>query len=224
MKLRNLMLTGLAALVIGAGSSKAQEVYDDFSSGSLNTGKWTESGFFEEHLVRGGVYHTHQINPGNAEFTLKINRQFLAGETLEHDVNYVSGEGNQQFQYLFNESTWAGGYTWEGVCSTPSPGCNGIGYWNGETDVGIQKGVYHRKLDFLEDRIIVTTTRPNGTQIVHTAISDGTPFLPPYTVRLIPHTGYDGVTNFDFDNFIISQNPVPSEEKSWGQIKALYKN
>lgn len=193
--------------------------YDDFSNGSLNPDKWTESTlttYLDEHFISsedGGVYHTAQLNPGNADVVFTPTREFNPGEILEHTVNYVSGEGNQQFQYMFNDATWSGGYTWLEDCTTPSPGCNGIGHWNGDTDVGAQLGVYNRRLEFLEDRIFITTTRPDGTQINHTAIDDGSGNLvPPYTVHLIPHTGHNGITHFDFDNFEICVEEEPPQD------------
>ncbi|MCD4760041.1 right-handed parallel beta-helix repeat-containing protein [archaeon] len=190
--------------------------YDDFSGETLDLTKWIEStnyGYFDEHFVQEGVYHTQQLTPKDADVILLVNRDFYPGSVLEHDVNYVSGEGNQQFQYMFNVPTLYGGFAWLEPCSTPSPGCNGIGHWNGDTDVGIQKGIYHRKLEFLDNSIKITTTRPDGTKIIHTLVSGSNTLEPPYKIYLIPHTGHNGVAQFDFDNFLIIKKPISNPIK-----------
>lgn len=202
----------LAAIVVGAIASlglanKANgELYDDFSSGSLDTTKWVESTsltFTDDHFVdpKEEVYHIAQYTPSDRDTILTLTRQFFPGETLEHDIIYRSGSGNQQTQLMINNGL---NYTYADECSTPSPGCGGVGHWNGDTDVGVQIGTYHRHYEFFDDHILMATTRPDSTTITHNIIN----ISQPYAIGFTTHTGNNGIMHFDFDNFYVNRIPA----------------
>ncbi len=175
-------------------------VYDDFSSGALNTQKWTESIFnapvhADEHLVnpQEQAYHVKQNTEGDTGTVLTPTRQFKAGESLRYQITYHGGSGNNMYQPLIN-----GNYppALNGTCNFPTAGCGPIGYWNALPDVGNQTGTYKISYKFFSNHILMTTIRPDGTSISHDYIS----VTSPYSIGLNIHTGHNGLLHFDVDN------------------------
>ena len=84
----------------------ASTLYDDFSGSSLDSSKWIVKDTFEHwpflqysYLdTTNQVYHQEQTNiDGSRETMLEMNHLFFVGDSVEYDVNYVSGNGNCHF-------------------------------------------------------------------------------------------------------------------------------
>jgi len=175
-------------------------LYDDFSSGPLNTNKWIElqfhnDPFTDEHFVNTteGVYHIAQISVGDAETNLRPIINFTAGHSFSYEVIYKGGSGNHFSQPLIN-----GNYpsTQTNPCLA-SGGCGPIGYWNGVPDLGAQIGTYRINFDFFQNQVRMTAIRPDNITIINTFTGNSAP----YTLDINTHTGHNGLMHFDYDNF-----------------------
>ncbi|MEA3343306.1 MAG: hypothetical protein U9Q92_04005 [archaeon] len=164
-------------------------VYDDFSSGTLDSNKWYEviatdrgTGMVDEHYVEDGVYHTAQVNMRDGGTGLVVkNLVFKSGDTIEYDVNYISGEGNRQSTMILNGNA----YRWVF-----------LGYWN-EIAGNNDYGVHHIKLTFLSEGVYGELTRPNGD--IDTHLWDEYP-AEEYTFGIVTRTGHNGLVHMDYDN------------------------
>ncbi len=175
-------------------------LYDDFSSGSLNLNKWSESTnfqvnlFTDEHFVNAteGAYHIKQNIQQDTETNLVPNRQFVAGDLFSYDLIYLGGSGNHFSQPLIN-----GNYppTQIEPCLA-SGGCGPVGYWNGVPDLDAQIGVYHVTYEFSQSQVKMTTIRPDNLTIINTFTGNSAPF----TLTINTHTGHNGLMHFDIDN------------------------
>lgn len=184
-------------------------LYDDFSSGVLDSTKWTESQynnreFTEQHFVdnSSGRYHVIQSTPTDRETNLTIKYQFQPGDTLDYQAFYYGGSGNNASQILIDNK-------YIPFCDpnpTPSPGSGCISYWNGLSDVGNQIGLYQIHQDFFSNSIVQTLIRPDGTEFIHTFSG----FIPPHDYTINTHTGHDGTLDFEYDNFYINGIPEPN--------------
>ncbi len=183
-------------------------LYDDFSSGTLNTLLWQESSqapypdFHGIDQVRQ-TYRVIQNTMGDRGVVLTPTSTFNAGDIFEYDVIYNAGTGNHLFQLFHN-----GGYNGS-VNPNPTPisGSIGIGYWNQTPDASNGLGTYHFEHDFLENgQILETVTRPDHSIRQYT-ISN---LSEPYTLGLNVHTGHNGLMDFEIDNVYISQIPSPA--------------
>lgn len=209
--MRKSLIALIAATIFGiVPSAKADLVlYDNFSSTALNNTKWTESTwhgrpFTDQHAINPleQRYQLIQDNRGDAETILTPTRQFVAGDTLQFDIYYNSGEGNNLTQILIN-----GNYPpIVDPQTTPLPGSGTIGFWNGIPDVGNEFGKYTIKQEFFSDRILMTTVRPNGTSIQHTLSG----ISGPYSIGINTHTGHNGTLHFDIDNVYVNSVPEPA--------------
>ncbi|MBU2477111.1 right-handed parallel beta-helix repeat-containing protein [Candidatus Micrarchaeota archaeon] len=140
-------------------------VYDDFSSGVLDSSKWLEAQdpegqpLTEEHFVDliQENYHTANFSAGDMRTVLHlIEHTFLPGETLEYDVNYISGTGNRAIVIFVDNGPldraslvpWGGG---------------SIGYNGQEFAAGNEFGLYHVKLKFKETGIDITVIKPDDS-------------------------------------------------------------
>jgi hypothetical protein len=202
----------LALLVAGTlalGSARAGSVLwtDDFSSGSLNPARWTQTTFNGRALpqevgVSDGAYRVGVTSAGDREVVLSPNYSFQAGDKLMLDLIYVSGTGNNLMNTLVNDSY----PTKVEPQTTPNPGSGTIGYWNGAPDTGSEFGTYHLEYLFFNDRVQQTTTRPDGTTIQHTLYSANSIDR---TLGINIHTGHDGLTNMNIDNVTLETIPEP---------------
>lgn len=204
--LASLLIAGTLAL----GSAKAGSVLwtDDFSSGSLDPTRWTQSTFNNRGLpqevgVSDEVYHVGVTSQGDREVVLSPNYSFQSGDRMAFDLIYSAGSGNNLMNTLIN-----GSYPTEvKPQTTPNPGSGTIGYWNGAPDTGSELGTYHLEYLFFDDSIQQTTTRPNGTSIQHTLYSANSTDR---TLGINIHTGHDGLINMNLDNFVLETVPEPS--------------
>lgn len=220
MKLKNLMLTGLAALVLGTSSTNAQEriLYDNFESGSLDPDKWEirqdieGQPFMEEYGILNegisSVYHTKTTNGGRV--ALVPVHEFIAGESLEYDVNHISGEGNRGNILLVTTTNFPSGYY----------GRHGIVDPNSGPSVPFDFGVYHIKLKVNANSLEIIRITADGSIMAHTdTLTD-----PNARYKFYIESWADDDAHLDYDDFYItSDQPIRNEEKSWSQIKRLYK-
>ncbi len=200
----------LFSFIINSAFASAS-VYDDFSTGPLDTSKWTEFPYndpnIDEHYVDTveQVYHAAQPTVvGNRQTFLKMNRLMNTGETLEFDAILVNRIGNAHMWMWFDGQP----ENWTHItpCSTPSPGCAMIGYWNGEHDVGTALGKYHIKIVYDEGQASVTFTRPDNTTITDIM---GLTSSPTHMFGVSTLTGHNGEIHFDYDNFEITTEQEP---------------
>lgn len=202
MKITAVYLLFIFALMISSVSAtQVCEVYDDFSSGSLNLSKWTESTFHgdpftDEHFVNSseGSYHVKQNVAGDAETNLQPNILFNSGDSFSYEAIYHGGSGNHQSQPLINENYPP---TQLETCLFLTAGCGPIGYWNDYPDLGAQIGTYKIKFEFSSNEVKMTAIRPDNITVINTFTGNSEP----YTLEINTHTGHNGLMHFDFDNF-----------------------
>ncbi len=200
-------------------------LYDDFSSGVLDTNKWIEDNLFhgtpftDEHWVNASEeYHIQQNIQGDRETNLAPNRQFISGENFSYEVLYNGGSGNHFSQPLIN-----GNYppTQVEICSAPG-GCGPIGFWNGVPDLEAQIGIYNITYEFFSNQVKMTSTRPDGVVVINTFTGNSEP----YTLTINTHTGNNGLMHFDYDNFKLYRvNVAPNwsliSDQTWDEDTAL---
>ncbi len=192
-----------------ASAVQVCDLYDDFSSGALNSSKWEESTFHgdpftDEHFVNvtEEVYRIAQNSPGDAETNLAPKRHFIAGESFSYDIIYNGGSGNHFSQPLIN-----GNYPPSQIESCLAPGgCGPIGFWNGVPDLQAQIGVYKINFSFSPNEVKMIAIRPDNVTIINTFTGNSEP----YNITINTHTGHNGLMHFDYDNVVIcSEQSVP---------------
>ncbi len=197
--MKKLWILGILGLLLIMPSVNAEcGVYDDFSSGTLDSNKWEEviatdmgTGMVDEHYVENGVYHTAQVNIADRGTGLVVkNVVFRPGDTIEYDVNYIFGYGNRISTMILNGNA----YRWAF-----------FGYWNGIAGNN-DYGTHHIKLTFLSEGVYGELTRPNGDK--HTHLWDEYP-AEEYTFGIVTRTGHNGTVHMDYDNVEICN---PTEE------------
>ncbi|MDO8460083.1 MAG: hypothetical protein Q7S74_03170 [Nanoarchaeota archaeon] len=180
-------------------------LYDDFSSGFLDSTKWIESTFHgdpftDEHFVNISeeAYHIEQNIEGDRETNLEPTRLFNAGDSFYYEVVYKGGSGNHQSQPLIN-----GNYPPSQIesCNYPIAGCGAIGYMNDFPDLGAQIGTYRINFEFFHNQVKMTTIRPDNVNIINTFTGNSEP----YKLTINTHTGHNGLMHFDLDNFYINR-------------------
>jgi len=206
-RIKTAFVSGLAALCLSNEANGVMILYDDFSSGALDSSKWTESlfngpPFPEFHAVSSEAYNVYQTSVGDTTIILSPNRQFASGDVFQFDLTYNSGSGNNSVNFLLNNAYIPN----VDPQTTPLPGSGTIGYWNGLPDTGNALGTYTIKESFFSDRVEQTITRPDSTTISH--VYSGASY--PYTFGINPHTGDNGTMNFSIDNAYLGNVPEPS--------------
>ena len=182
-------------------ASQVCQVYDDFTSGILDSERWSESTsitFTDEHFIdtTNENYHVAQYSAVNRDTKLIFNREFFSGEKFKYNLIYHSGSGNQ-YSSVFPWGDDASAIIEN--CTTPSPGCGGVGHWNGDTAIGIQKGIYLVEYQFFDNYIILNFTRPDNTTIWFKMSNVN----PPYHLGVSTSSGHNGIMHFDYDNFVL---------------------
>ncbi len=189
-------------------------VYDDFSSGTLDSNKWYEviatdvgAGMLDEHYVEDGVYHTAQVNIGDRGTGLVVkNVVFKPGDTIEYDVDYVCGYGNRISTMMLNGDAYSATL---------------IGYLNGIHPEGSNEyGTHHVKLTFLGfDGVKVEINRPNGdyNTWIQTYSKFGTYPAEEYTFGIVTRNGHNGLVHMDYDNVVICTDDT-TEIPEFGSI------
>jgi len=201
--MRKAVVSGLAGIlgVAGITGTANSYLYDDFSSGVLDANKWVEKLEaslhnlpVDQHFVTDGVYHTAQLNEADRGIGLVFkDRPFLPGESVEYDVFYNSGSGNNEHNLWVN-----------GNAFTTSI----FGFWNSiaEAGVGNNLGKYHIKVDFSEQGVLANITRPDLTQATINFPYPSTN----YEFGFVTRTGHNGTIHLDYDNVYVNEIPEPS--------------
>lgn len=185
--LRNTILTGLTALTLSSTPAKAI-LYDDFSSGFLDSDKWSEVSNMSEHFVNnfGLFYHTGQTTPSDRENLLMLNRTFNSEEFLNYSINYSSGSGNRIHVISIDNSS--------------SKFYGLFGFWNGIEPAGNDFGTYNMRIDFTDLGTDLTITKPDNSVATRFFSSPGST----HTIGIGTRTGHNGLVNMDYDNFYIN--------------------
>ncbi len=168
--------------------------YDTFHNAPLNTNKWIEttvSGHPDEHFVnvQERRFHVAQLSSGIKDHHLSMVKG-LKDETVEYDVYYNSGSGDQHmhnFQTSPYGAGWNCGFCYLGYSASGTPGL-----W------GTQTGKYHIEADFnsAHEEVDLSIKRPDGT--FWTGTVDLSYTSPPYYPLL--QTSTTGTMHFDYDN------------------------
>jgi len=151
------------ACLFGGSTEAGTLLYDNFSSGTLNTQRWEErlttrtspAVSIDEHYLDtiNQNYHTAQLSQANngGGIELKSLQNLQAGDILEFDVNYVSGNGNHWSAIFWDDSS-----NW-------SHGISAIGHWNEVDSHGGEFGLYHFKGVYGNDKLDFELTTPMGS-------------------------------------------------------------
>ncbi|MFH1824235.1 MAG: hypothetical protein ABH873_03300, partial [Candidatus Firestonebacteria bacterium] len=191
-------------------------VYDDFSGPELDLSKWffeTEldpyaEGHPDEYYVDTALqnYHVKQNTQSNRQLLVSMSRILQPGETLEYDVDYVSGDGNRVTTFHINyvpNGRSLGYYMSEQYgCSY----CGFIGFWNSPGSIGNDFGLYHFKIEFVDDFMRVHVTKPDSSVWTTVIYGNQTSLEAPYKFTFESRTGHNGIMHFDYDNFVIIAN------------------
>jgi hypothetical protein len=216
-KLKTTLLGGLAALILSASPAKGQTyVYDDFESGNLDTDKWTVmqdtegQPLMEEYGIlddgASNVYHMQTSNGGRTALVPK--HEFIAGETLEYEVNHVSGIANRGNLLII-----------QGI-DNPHYSRHGVIDPNSGPTVPFDFGRYNITLKVNSGSVDLIRKNEEGDIMAHN--------LPLSTqggrYKFYIESWADDDAHFDYDNFVLTtEQPVPTEELSWGSLKARFK-
>lgn len=211
---------GLAITSAAITNARADILYDDFSSGSLDTTKWLEDSY-SDHLPFTTIHEVREIN-GNqhyyvfqeatnssdplagGETNLTATREFQSGESLRFDLEFLSKEtGSTWFsRFLVNDTT-------NGSLSPPTG--TYIGWNHGQGRFGWDLGSYDVRVDFLEDRANFTVTDPSGNTLMDTIGSANHPWISsPYEFTINTQATSGASVEFAYDNFRITPVPEPS--------------
>lgn len=192
--LAGLILTG--AMFLGLGNKVNAELYDDFSSPTLNINKWEVrqdtqgQPLMDEGFVTNGVFHTEQLTMGDRRIYLVPKFQFKTGDVIEYDVDVISRQGTYANMVLLTGDQ----YIRIGMRG-PAAGFDEL-------------GVAHMRLEFQPNNLIVTRTQPSGNVLIDNLSLNNPNGL--YELYIGSFTGSDGLAHMDYDNVDISTIPEPS--------------
>ncbi len=191
--------------------------YDYFSLPYLNNQLWIETQdpegqpFMGIHQVSNSKYNVENIGTPDQRVILNlINHTFVPGEHLEYDLNYIYGSGNRIMVIFLN-----GGPVDRLFGDIGCYWCGSIGHNGQDTNIGNAFGLYHTKLDFLNNGINYTVIRPNNSvynQLIPITnwnyASNVYSSAPPWNLGF--ETFSNGAIHTEYDNFVIySNNPNP---------------
>lgn len=203
-------------------ASQICQIYDDFSSGNLDTDKWEirrdVMGFSltNEYWVDNNLenFHIQQSiiegqTPNQKHTYIFPKRKFTTGDILEYDVNLISKEGSYIQMVLLTGSQ----YIRVGI----------FGWWSNSIQGYNELGVSHIKIEFQENNFHLERTTPsNVTLIDNLALTDTNG---EYELYVGGGIGDNGKVHMDFDNFkLCTELSQPTIEErvgfleSWKQI------
>ena len=198
--MKNLLKILGAISLIGLGSARA-DLYDNFSSANLNTNKWEVrqdiegQPLMDEGFVTNGVFHTQQNSIEDKRTYLVPRHQFKSGDTLDYDVNVISGEGN----YGNVDILVGGGYDRVAMGM--------VGYNNGP-QTREEFGTTHIRFSFSENNFNIQEFFPSGEIVINNLpLTD-----PQATYELYIGSFSNGKANIDYDNFYLNGIPAPRFE------------
>ncbi|MFH1209992.1 MAG: hypothetical protein V1663_04350, partial [archaeon] len=181
-------------------SSVDAELYDDFSSGTLNPSLWEirqdpegqplmdEFGVLYEN--NSYVFHTQQNTSEDKRVALVPTHNFTSGDVFEYDVNYISGGGNRGHIFILTTTEYPqGDYIRAGIIG---PGDSGA--FN-------DYGWYHITLTVYDDNLDIRIQHSNGT-----VINGSLPLSnPDAQYKFYIESWSNGAVHLDYDNFEITQ-------------------
>jgi hypothetical protein len=135
-----------------------------------------------------GTYITKQLSKHDSEIRLRVNYALKAGDSIEYDVNHVSGEGNHMSRIVINNL----------YLDEQLSGDGAIGYWNGVHGYGNDFGVYRVKVTYANTEATIEVTQPSGSNKQDTVGITGTD-----SFAIESHSGDNGLFEFDYYNFKI---------------------
>ena len=168
------------------------QVYDNFSSGNLNTSKWEirqdveNQPFMEEYWIDNESlnFHTLQNTTGDHRVYLFPKYNFTTGDVLKYDFNVVSKENN----YIQIDLLTGDQYIRVGI----------MGFIN--TMQGYDElGKSHIKIEFQENNFHLERTSPSNITLIDNlplTKTNGT-----YELYIGSVSGHNGRVHIDYDNF-----------------------
>ena len=165
MSLTQKLAIPIIASTLTAGASAQPILYDDFSSGTLNPNLWQirqdpeGQPLTELYGVGNDYFFAQNINSPDRRTVLSLTgHTFQPGETLDYDVNYVSGTGNRAMVIFID-----GGPLDRNNVGTIPYGGGTIGHNGQDFVAGNTPGLYHIRLGFQSGGLNVDITRPDNS-------------------------------------------------------------
>lgn len=196
--MKKLAIPALAGML--TSSPARGDIYDNFSSGSLNPALWQirqdpeGQPHLDEYDVRNEgnnfVFHTQQNIIGDRRTYLFPMRTFTTGDSIEYDVNLTSREGTYAQMVLLTGDQ----YIRIGMRG-PAAGFDEL-------------GMAHMKLTFQPNNLAVERHTPSGSTLIDNLQlnqQNGT-----YSLYIGSFTGHNGRAHMDFDDFYVNGIPTPS--------------
>lgn len=190
----------VASSALLATALEAQgQLYDDFSSGTLDSSKWEirqdveNQPFMDDYGVRlesgNHVFHTQNSSGGDKRTYLFPTRTFTTGDTIEYDSILTSRDGTYAQMTLVTGSQ----YYRLGM--------------RGQAAGFDEFGIAHNKITFEENLLAIERTTPSGSILYDNlplSTSNG-------NYELYIGSFVNGTMHMDLDNFTItSAVPEPS--------------
>jgi len=189
-------------LICFVSATQVCQVYDDFSSGNLDTNRWEirqdveGQPFTDEYWVDSILknFHTQQNNIGDRRVYLVPKHTFTTGDIFEYDFNVISKEGN----YMQMDLLTGDQYIRLGI----------MGYIGGVQGYD-ELGVSHIKIEFQENNLHLIRTSPSGL-----VLTDDLPLTNSNgNYELYIGSVFTNLAHMDFDNFeLCTEVPEPSLE------------
>ena len=197
------LLICLVLLISFVSSTQVCQVYDDFSSGVLNTSKWEVrqdvegQPFTDEYWVDSGLqnFHTQQNTIGDKRVYLVPKRNFTTGNILEYDFNVISKEGN----YMQMDLLTGNQYIRVGI----------MGYIGGVQGYD-ELGISHIKIEFQENNLHLERTSPSNVNLIDNLALTNTNG----NYELYIGSVFTNPSHIDYDNFkLCTEVPEPTLEE-----------
>lgn len=216
MKNKGILIILAISLISFASAVQICQVYDDFSSGTLDTSKWEirqdveGQPFMDEYQVDSGLedFHTQQNTIGDRRVYLVPKHTFTTGDVIEYDFNVISKEGN----YMQMDLLTGDQYIRLGI----------MGYLSGVQGYD-ELGISHIKIEFQENNLHLIRTSPSGV-----VLTDNLPLTKTngnYELYIGSVSGHNGKAHIDYDNFQTCTNQdvpiVPEFKLITGMISIL---
>jgi len=213
--LKKLAIPVLTASTL-ANSPTRGDLYDNFSSGTLNPALWQirqdpeGQPLTELYGLENGSFFAQNITNSDMRTVLSLTGHvFQPGETLDYDVNYVSGTGNRVMVIFID-----GGPLDRNNVGTIPYGGGSIGHNGQDFVAGNTPGIYHVRLGFQSGGLNVDITRPDNS--LYTEFFQNSTFsyggqnhriAAPFNMGF--ETWSNGSIRAEYDNFYINEVPAP---------------
>ena len=199
-----------SSFTVVSGLDEGCEYYDTFSSETLDMNKWSEFVLtMSEHHIEDDVYHVAQTSVcgGRKIVLLTMNRTFESGDSVEYDINYVSGYNNSvSTMMLIPKNTTLNMNNINGHIISNIDDYNStlIGYLNGVYEEGNNDyGSYHMKLNFSDEGMYSELTKPDYSTYTH--FWDGY-VAEEHIFSVVTFVRPNSLIDIDYDNFVICKD------------------